>query len=270
MRRAGLVLAALAAFCAAAHGEPRRIVSLDYCADQYVLALADRDQIAAVSLGARRDDSYFRDRAAGLRQIRGGLEEVLALQPDLVVRNWGGGFDAARTYARLGVPVLQVGDTANFEAARADLLAAADALGRPARGEALAADLDMRLARLRAGWRADRTRVLYLTAGGAIAGAGVMMDAVIHAAGGANARTAPGWQVLPLERLVAEPPAIVAQGFFETGQIRASPFNFARHPALERALGAATRVPLPAAAISCEAWYAVEAAERLAAAINAT
>ena len=71
--------------------QPRRIVSLDYCADQFVLALADREQIAALSRGARRDDSYFRARAAGIRQTRGALEEVLALDPQGVVLSNGPG-----------------------------------------------------------------------------------------------------------------------------------------------------------------------------------
>ncbi|MCC6788878.1 MAG: ABC transporter substrate-binding protein, partial [Hyphomonadaceae bacterium] len=58
----------MALICAStAQAEPRRIVSLDYCADQFVLALADREQVAALSVGARRDDSYFRDRAQGMR-----------------------------------------------------------------------------------------------------------------------------------------------------------------------------------------------------------
>src|SRR5688572_26752246 len=131
-----------------AQAEPRRIVSLDYCADQFVLALADRNQIAALSRGSQRDDSYFRDRARGIRQTRGTLEEVLALRPDLVVRNWGGPWDAEQVYARFHVPILQVGDTPDFALARADLLDAASKLGHPAHGEALARNLDARIARL--------------------------------------------------------------------------------------------------------------------------
>jgi len=270
MWRAALLTFAWAALAYAASADaPRRIVSLDYCADQYVLALADRVQIAAVSRGAVRDDSFYRDRARGLPRVRGGMEDVLAQRPDLIVRNWGGGFDAAQRYARFGVPVLQVGDAATFAAARADLLNAAHVLGQQERGAALAADLDTRLAALERAKPARAPDMLYMTVGGAIAGRGVMMDEVIRAAGGRNVRTSAGWQVMPLERLVAAPPEIVALGFFENAQGRATPWNYARNAALARALTPARRVVLPADRVSCEAWYAVGAAEALSLAMRA-
>ena len=248
---------------------PQRIVSLDYCADQFVLALADREQIAALSRGALRDDSYFRERAHGLRQTRGSLEEVLALRPDLVVRNWGGPYNAAEIYARYHVPVLQVGDTPDFPSARADLIEASVALGQPARGAALARDLDLRLARLHAARPSVRPAVMYLSAGGAVAGRGVLMDAVIEAAGGRNVWTERSWTVLPLERMVETPPALIALGFFNSGRTRVDAWSPARHPVLRRALSQARTVSLSPAAISCEAWYAIDAAEQIAAALRA-
>lgn len=264
-----ILAAALCAWlsCAAAQAAPQRIVSLDYCADQYVLALADREQIAALSRGSQRDDSYFRDRAQGIRQTRGSLEEVLALHPDLVVRNWGGPWDAEAVYGRFGVPVLQVGDAPDFTAARADLLLAAQALGHSDRGDALALDLDSRLAAL-ARPRAAQLPVMYLSAGGAVAGAGTMMDAVISAAGGRNVRAERSWAVLPLEQMIATPPALIATGFFDHGRERMSAWSRSRHPALQRALADARTIALPSAAISCEAWYAIDAAELIANALG--
>lgn len=261
------ILAAIAlAYASAAAAEPRRIVSLDYCADQFVLALADRAQIAALSRGSLRDDSYFRTRARGIRQTRGTLEEVLALRPDLIVRNWGGPWDAADVYARFGVPVLQVGDTTDFAAARDDLLDAARIIGRPSRGAAIARDLDLRLAQLRASARAPRP-VMYLSAGGAVAGSGTMMDSIISAGGGRNIRTEASWTVMPLERLIEAPPALIALGFFEHGRTRMNAWLPARHPAMRRMLERARTVSLPVASVACEAWFAIDAAEAIAAAL---
>lgn len=259
---------ALFLFASAASAAPRRIVSLDYCADQFVLALADREQIAALSRGSQRDDSYYRARAHGIRQTRGTLEEVLALRPDLVVRNWGGPWDAHAVYARFGVPVLQVGDTHDFSGARAQLVQAAQLIGHAERGEALARDLDRRLAALRTTAPSSPPPVMYLSAGGAVAGADTMMNAVIEAAGGRNPRRETGWTVLPLERLVTAPPAVIALGFFDHGRSRVNPWLPGRHPAFRRALASAHTVNLPTAAISCEAWYAIDAAQRLAPALR--
>jgi iron complex transport system substrate-binding protein len=262
-------LIALACFSPNAMAQPRRVVSLDYCADQFVLALADREQIAALSRGARRDDSYYRARAIGLRQTRGTIEEVLALRPDLVVRSWGGPWDAEAVYARFRVPVLQVGDAPDFPAARADLIDVAHTLGQGPRGEGLARDLDARLARLAADAPAERPAVMYLSAGGAVAGRGTMMDATINAAGGRNAWGEDSWTVLPLERLTRTPPALLALGFFDHGRTRMNPWLPARHPVLQRTLSRARTVTLPTASIACEAWYAIDAAELIAASLRA-
>lgn len=265
-----MVLFALALVCASpAAAEPRRVVSLDYCADQFVLAFADRAQIAGLSRGALREDSYYRARAVGLPRARATLEEVLALRPDLIVRNWGGPWDAEAVYARFGVPVLHVGDTPDFPAARAGLLDAAQRLGHTERGEAMARDLDARLARLRADAPRIPPPVMYLSAGGAVAGRGVLMDAVISAAGARNVWARESWTVLPLEQMIATPPALIALGFFGSGRERVNAWSPSRHPVLRRALAQARTVRLPPATISCEAWYAIDAAEAIASALRA-
>lgn len=260
-------IAAFVFACASvAHAEPRRVVSLDYCADQFVLALADREQIAALSRGSQRDDSYFRERARGIRQTRGSLEEVLALRPDLVIRNWGGPWDAEQVYGRFNIPVLQVGGTPSFLEARANLISAAQTLGHAERGEAIARDLDTRLANLASSSKAHAP-VMYLSGGGAVAGRGTMMDAVITATGARNVRTEESWAVLPLEDLVQTPPALIALGFFGSGRDRVNAWSPSQHPALQRALSRTRTVALPPATIACEAWYAVDAAEIIARAL---
>jgi iron complex transport system substrate-binding protein len=264
-----LLLSLMVLAAAPTQAAPRRIVSLDYCADQYVLALADREHIVALSRGSLRDDSYYAVRARGIRQTRGSLEEVLALRPDLVVRTWGGPYNAREAYGRFEIPVHQIGDASSFEAARAELIGAGAVFGHAERAAALARDLDARLATLRANATPERAKVMYLSAGGAVAGEGTMMDAVIEAAGADNARAGPNWSMISLEDMVRAPPALLALGFFDHGRERMNAWSRTRHTAVRRALSRARTVTLPTAAIACEAWYAIDAAETIANALHA-
>ena len=56
---------------------PQRVVSLDYCADQYVLKLLPRSRILALSPDATRPFSYLNERAEGLPQVKPNAEDVL-------------------------------------------------------------------------------------------------------------------------------------------------------------------------------------------------
>ena len=65
---AGLIvgLAAVAGL-AAAQVAPRRVMSLDSCADQYVLALAARETVVGVSPRADAPDSFLRAESPWLK-----------------------------------------------------------------------------------------------------------------------------------------------------------------------------------------------------------
>ena len=74
-------------FAGAAQAAPR-VLSLDQCADQYVLALSPRVSIVGLSTRANDPDSRLRELARGLPLRRTTLESALAARPDLVVRYW--------------------------------------------------------------------------------------------------------------------------------------------------------------------------------------
>ncbi|WP_244181949.1 ABC transporter substrate-binding protein [Blastomonas natatoria] len=125
-----------------------RIVSLDYCADQYVLKLVDKSRILALSPDATRSFSYMRGAASGMPKVAPRAEDVLVLKPDLVLRSYGGGADAGAFFARAGVPVLQLGYAEDLAGVRRVLVETADALGERVRGERIAREMDARVARL--------------------------------------------------------------------------------------------------------------------------
>ena len=244
-------------------GPARRMVSLDYCADQFVLGLADRERILALSPDAGKDFSYLRAEAAGLPTVRPRSEEVLALEPDLVVRNYGGGPRAAAFFERAGVPVLQIDYTPDIEAVRDRIRQAAAVLEVRDRGEALIAEMDARLARARAA--APNADTLYLAPSGVAAGSGTFVDHLIAAAGLDNFSDEIGWRSIPLERLAYETSDVYAVPVFENTNHNMvwTPF---RHPVAVRRVQAGPTVSIDGATTSCGAWFLADAVEALAAA----
>ena len=243
-------------------GPASRIVSLDYCADQFVLGLADRERILALSPDAGQDFSYLRAAAAGLPTVRPRAEDVLALEPDLVVRNYGGGPRAPAFFERAGVPVLQIDFAPDIDAVRDRIRQAAAALEAPERGEGLIADMDARLERARAA--APDADTLYLAPSGVAAGSGTFVDHLIAAAGLDNFSDESGWRSIPLERLVYETPDVYAVPRFERTNHNMvwTPF---RHPLAVRRVQAGPTMPIDGATTSCGAWFLADAVEALAA-----
>ena len=239
------------------------MVSLDYCADQFVLKFADRSAIAALSPDAGKPFSYMRAQAAGLPMVRPSAEEVLALQPDLVVRSYGGGPALEAALERAGVPVHQIGWGDGFDAIRANMRSAAAALGAPERGEAAVAAFDARLAAVAP---ASGARALYVTSGGVTSGPDGMIGALFDAAGLVNMQTRPGWNPIPVEQLAREQPQMTATAFFD-GAVRGQDFwSAARHPIVTHVVASRPQAALDAATVSCGGWFAADAVEALASA----
>jgi iron complex transport system substrate-binding protein len=121
-------------------------MSLDSCADQYVLALAARETVVGVSPRADAPDSFLRQ-GGGLPKRRTTLEAVLGARPDVVVRQWGGDARLTAAIARRGVRTVSLGDATDFDGVRANVRQVAQALNRQAEGEAVLARMDADLAR---------------------------------------------------------------------------------------------------------------------------
>jgi iron complex transport system substrate-binding protein len=240
------------------------VVSLDQCADQYVLALAPRADIKGVSYRALAPDSYLRDDAKGLPRLRADLESVLVMRPALVVREWGGDEGMVRRLQARGVRVVGIDDATGFAGVRANIRRVAAALGQTARGDALIARMDAELAGARGAWRGRRG--LYLTTGGFTAGKDTLVGAMMQAAGMTDAAVAPGFAPAPLEELVLHPPDAVVLGFFDRASSGAQHWSLAGHPALKAAIKGRVVASLPGAILGCPAWFAADGARDLAAA----
>ncbi len=260
MKSLGAAVAIIAVLAGGmAQARPLRILSLDQCADQYVLALAP-DADLALSPRADDPDAWMRDAARGHRRLRPTLEAAVAFQPDIVVRYWGGEPRLLAALEQRGVRVATIADATDFEGVRANIARVGDVLAEPTRAKSLIGRMDGKLAqahRLPAPGRS----ALYLTAGGFTAGSGTLVDTILRAAGYANLAKS-GYVAVSVERIALEPPMRFVLGFFE--QLRADWRGAGRHPVVRRAAKGHTAARLPGAVLTCPAWFAADAALMLA------
>ncbi len=191
-----------------APASPRRIVSLNLCADQYLLALADPGQIAALTRFARDPQmSAGARRAAGVPMTRGAAEDVLAIDPDLIVASPG-----RRTGVRAALkgryPVLELPPAENYDEIVAHVRTVARAVGHPERGEALIQRMDAALAGVKRDAGGGRVAAYYQRRG-YLTGTGTLVDDLMRRVGLANLATRldrPPLSRLSLEQLVAARP----------------------------------------------------------------
>ncbi|TCT04372.1 ABC transporter substrate-binding protein [Aquabacter spiritensis] len=266
---AGLLLAAaLGSLCAGASAKaeaprPMRIVSLNLCADELVLRLADPDQVASVTYLARDPrSSNVADRARDVPVNRGLAEEIVALRPDLVIV---GAFTTRTTTAllrRLGLPVLELGVPDSLAAVYDQIRGVAERIGVPERGAAMIAGMKAAFAGLPPA-PPQRPTAIVLRPNGFTAGRGSLVDEILGLAGFDNlaARLASDRMgQLALEEVVAaQPDLLVINAASDAPPSLAD--ELLHHPALagRRTLGLPTRL------WACAGPELAEAARRLAA-----
>ncbi|MFD6321141.1 ABC transporter substrate-binding protein [Methylorubrum thiocyanatum] len=249
---------------------PVRVVSMNLCADELVLRLADRDQVLAITyLASDPRGSTVATAAAGVPVTRGLTEEVVALRPDLVI---AGAFTTRTTVGmlkRVGSPVLELGVPADLDGVRAQIRQVAEALGHPQRGEALVADLDARLASVIPSTRPLRALVMRPNA--FTVAPGGLGDALIRAAGLVNVAAEIGrdrFGQVPLEAAALADADLIVVDEGAPG-LPSLADTLLHHPVF-RALAAKGRtVSIPNRFWTCPGPQVAEVVARLAAAANA-
>jgi len=248
---------------AATQGQATRIVSLDYCADQYVLQFAAAENILALSPEAVQEFSYLREQARDFPSVRPIVENVISIKPDLVVRSYGGGYGIVGVLDQLDIPVVQIGYANTLAEVQQSVLTVSAALGAADRGEHLVAAMRKRLQEISIAAGTAKSSALYTTPTGVTAGPGTLIHDILLAAGFDNFEHKPGWRALPLERLVYSGPDVVAQAFYQSAYGHRDLWSAAAHPVTQRQLASAGRVSLDGAWTSCGAWFLMDAVEAL-------
>jgi iron complex transport system substrate-binding protein len=260
------VTLASAARPAQAPVKPARIVSLDLCADQLLIELVERERIAAVThLAADREVSAIWEKGKGLPVTRGAGEDVLRYKPDLIL---AGPFGVAPTVGllrRLRMNVVVVPIAADFDGVRAAVRVVAAAAGEEARGEAMIAAFDRRLAAVALAPLAPQSSAVVYQVGGAVSGGG-LADAALTAAGfrnkAAEYRLNRNGQV-PLELLAASPPDLLVLTS-AADEYRTVVSDNLRHPALAALRKGRPSIEVPWRLWLCGTPHIADAVVRLA------
>lgn len=248
-----ILAVALAASPGRAVAQPR-VVSINLCTDQLVLALGEAWQIAGLSRFSRNAEmSFLAARAAGYPSLRGSAEEVLQLKPDLVL---AGAYSGRATRAVLGASGMRVETFAPPEtiaAARSEIERMAALLGRREAGAALVAEIDRAVAEA-ATLKAGRPAIsaLAIQRRGFVLGEATLLSTAMAAAGFANASAPLGISSIgraSLEAIVKLKPDVLVLEDLPVSRDQSS--ALLHHPVLARA-GIGVRVlKLPVAEVTC-------------------
>jgi iron complex transport system substrate-binding protein len=194
---------------------PRRIVSLNLAADEILLALTPPARIIALTYLA--DDPTYSNVTAEAHaiphRVKANAEQVLALQPDLIIVSAYTTAAVKRLLHTTEVPLLELRSFMSLADVEANILAIGQATGETERAHALVTMMEQRFSRVQqrvAGSR--RPRVLYYAAGGFVLGKGTTMDEMIASAGGQNTALEAGVQggkKMSQETLVALNPEVI-------------------------------------------------------------
>jgi iron complex transport system substrate-binding protein len=257
---------------AASADGPARIVSADLCADAYLFALADREDIAAVSWQAGQPVSGAPAWALALPRASNDAERLVALSPDLVVFGPSGPGRAARILDAAGIAHVSLGWGEDWATVEANLQRLGAALDRPERAAEVWTALDNRrqALRQRASARASSPAVFYLSVTGGAAGSETLVDTAIQTAGGINAAAAAGasgWLPANAEWAFRVDPDLIVTSYFIDG-FRTRTDTGARHSAFRRLLAGRPRIDVPASAWSCAGPQLIDAAEQIANALD--
>ena len=257
-----------------------KIVSLNMCADAYLMAIAAPEQILALSYLSRDAAlSPFHERAATLPVTHGGLEEILALKPQLVIVSPYSSAMKQQVLQSHGIEIVSLAASTDFAEAGNEILALGTAIGRPTQAAAYWRNLQRQLADAR---HADQGKTLLpLQRRGLTIGDNHILAQVMRFAGAArlqvshqvtqqdnkqNTERADDFRPFNLEQAIASK----ADGLLLTepmGQPADRGIEFLAHPALARRFPESQRIYLPSNLVTCSGAATPLAVAQLAAAL---
>ena len=254
---------------AAAAGPLPSVASINLCADQLVLTLADPAQIRTVSwLAADPHESMLDEQARRYPLNYGSAEEILEFAPDVVV---AGTFTSAFTRALLrdlGYTVVDLAPENSIADIERNIEIVGAVLGREEHATLVIREMRAQVAALAAQRIPESVTAVVVRPGGFTVGAHTLADELMTLAGLRNIVAESGldrWGSLSMETLLESAPALLVY----TGYRREQPSlaNLVlEHAALTHLAAKTATVTVPAKYWSCGLPASLESVELLQAA----
>lgn len=249
--------------------KPQRIVSVGLCSDQLVLLLAQREQIASVSVWARdRNLSYMIDTVGDIPLNNASIEEIIRYQPDLVVASEFVARETVGLLRQLGFPVKQLPLATSVDEIYDLLTRFAGWTGNEQRAQALVDEMRRRLAAVEARISARPAKsVIIYSPNGFTIGADTLEYDLFLRAGYRNLAAEmgiSGFREISLEQLVAADPDVLQ---IDSSLSRQESLAMAalQHPVLEKLIRGRENLEIPLRLRICAGPMIVDAIEMMAA-----
>jgi len=245
--------------------KPSRIVSMNLCTDELVLRLADLRNIASITWLSRGRLSNVAALAEQVPVNHGLAEEIIPLNPDLVLAGKYTTRTAVGLLKRAEVPLVEFDVPRSIAETRRQYLDVGDLLGAREKGERIVADIDERLAKLAADVPSARPRAIVLNPNGITVGPGTLADEVMTRAGLENVAArlnSDNYGQAPLETIVTQGVDILIVSASRDGP-PALATEVLKHPVIARIADRTRIVVMPTHLWACGGPSLVEAVKLL-------
>lgn len=252
-----LCCALLVAGCSQSDDAQGKIISINPCTDAILLELADADQIGAISHYSHDKNASSVDLALAKQfpSIGQSAEEIIAAKPSLVLAGGHLSGSTLQALKSLDIKVLQSPVANNIHQSHEQIREIASAIGQQERGAALIKKIDEAIGSAPHDGPAIPT--IIWQGGGLVPGKDTLVDELLSRTGFRNSANQYGlsqWDIIGLERLSANPPAIILRGGNSSERLL-------NHPILDEI--DAEIADFPQSLIWCAGPTIIKAADRL-------
>src|SRR5262245_42441505 len=244
-----------------------RIVSMNICTDQLLLAIADPAQIMGLSRFSRDARQGLSDKARNFPLLSGGAEDILVLKPDVIAAS---AFDKRSTRELLkanGQNVVEFPIPRTLADVREQIRQMGDLAGHPERATAEIARLDAAIATAKQAAAGKHFRMLPLSRRGWVPGRDSFVGAILAEAGLLSAAGELGISFggfVSMEEIIRlRPDYLVVSDAGDRAEDDGRAFLL--HPALERFYPKSKRIVIPEPITACGGVLLADALNALSA-----